>query len=285
MLLRSTFIALSLFSFFAGTSQLKGDAWAEVSTNKKGEVAIAYLEFSKYAYRNPETNEVEGICPEIMNHFAEYLMETRKIDITLSYVGDGKDFSKAFQSVKNGQGGVFGIGNISITEERKKDVTFTDSYLNSYIILITHSSVPTLTSKDDISRVFADFQAYSLPGTVVETEVLAFKKQYLPNLPVVSVESASMVATKVGSNPQSFSFVGMNFLLNSRHENIKYQRLADKEISGLGFMTPKGSEWAEIFNEFLAANGGYSDSQKFKDLLLKHLGPSGYRMMMSIGKS
>ena len=271
------FLAIAIFA-----QNISGDTWEEAQANKKAKLTVTYFNLGKYVAVNENTGKLEGICVEVFEDFVQYLKDEKGIALTYEYVGDGADFKKTYNSVKNGSGGVFGLGNFSITQDRKKEISFTDPYLNSFIILVTSSSVPQLTATDNISEVLKGFKAYSLPGTVVEAEIERFKKEYLPDLEIVNVSSAEELTTRIANDPRSLTFIGMNLLLDSRDKQLRYHRSVQRGTSGVAFILPKDSDWTQPFNEFLSSDRGYAKSERFKQVLVKHIGESGYRIMTSI---
>ncbi len=231
---------------------------------------------------NSESGRLEGICPEILNDFIAYVKREKGVTVTPIFTGDGTDFKSTYKSVQDGQAGVFGIGNISITDQRKKEVLFTQPYLKSRKLLITASEVPTLTSLDDIPKVFSGFKAYSVTQTRIDQDINAIKEKYLPNLITKHTDSYDSLTSKVAADPKSFTFIGINQLFEYRHKSIKNHRVGNGEPVGLGFIMPSDSDWVEIFNEFMDADGGYTNSVRFKEILVKHLSLSGYRLLMSL---
>lgn len=80
-----------------------------------------------------------------------------------------------YEKVKAGKGGVVGIGNITITDERKKEVKFTQPIITNSAILITQSGVPTLGKLEDMPATFSDFTAYTAKGTQNEKRINELK--------------------------------------------------------------------------------------------------------------
>ncbi len=83
-------------------------------------------------------------------------METNygiKINSTYQRV-EGDDFAKMMKIIKDASGGIFGLGNITITEERKKVYEFSPPIMSNLSLLITHSSAPSLTNIENIGVVF-----------------------------------------------------------------------------------------------------------------------------------
>lgn len=271
-----------LLCTFTLSAQLKGDSWKSSLEKKSGKLTVVHFELPRYAATNKQSGKLEGICPEILDDFIAYVKRTKGVTVTPVFVGSGTNYKSTYESVKSGQSGVLGIGNVSITEQRKKEVQFTRPYLKSRTLLITASEVPTLVSLDDIPNVFSDFKAYTVAKTRIDMDVNAIKKKYLPNLVIQNTDSYATLTSKVAADPKSFTFIGINQLFEYRDKSIKNHRVGNGDPVGLGFIMPLNSDWGPIFDEFMAADGGYTNSARFKEILVKHLSLSGYRLLKSL---
>ena len=143
----------SLFTYFfiltsvsaISAQSYTGDSWAQVKTNGRGTITFAYVETPSFVYKD-NSGKLTGICVDIMNDFVKYVSETKKVKLGSKFSGDGTTFKGMFDKVKGSIGGVFGLGNITITEERKKEVKFSPPFITNFAILITQNSVGTLAS-------------------------------------------------------------------------------------------------------------------------------------------
>jgi ABC-type amino acid transport substrate-binding protein len=138
-----------------------GDSWSAVKASKSGTISLAYVETPSFVYKDKAGN-LTGICVDIMNDFKDWVSTTKGVKLTTKFVGDGTSFRGMYDKTKAGDGGVFGLGNVTITEERKKEVKFTPPIITNNAILVTQPTVPTLAKLEDISKTFAGF--YSLHG-------------------------------------------------------------------------------------------------------------------------
>ncbi|MDX1627805.1 MAG: ABC transporter substrate-binding protein, partial [Fulvivirga sp.] len=140
-------------------AQYTGDSWAEVKSKGSGTISLAYVESPGLVYKSG--GKLTGVCVDIMNDFIEYIKKTKGVNLSSKFVGDGSSFSGMYNKVKNSRGGVFGLGNITITEARKSEIKFSPPYITNFAVLITPPNIPTLTRMDNINETFAGLTAYT----------------------------------------------------------------------------------------------------------------------------
>lgn len=135
MTIRLTLLFLSIF-ILSKAQNYSGDSWAQAKAKSQATISLAYVETPSFVYKDKAGN-LTGICVDIMSDFVNWAANSKKIKITSNYVADGSNFKGMYDKVKTSSGGVFGLGNITITEERKKEVKFSPSYITNFAILIT----------------------------------------------------------------------------------------------------------------------------------------------------
>src|SRR6267378_3496727 len=109
-------IALCLLALTNVFSQnYTGDSWAQAIKKGEGKISLAYVETFGFVYK--DNGKLTGVCVDIMNDFIQYLNEKKKVKLTYEFVGDGESFKGMYDKVKASSGGVFGLGNITITDE------------------------------------------------------------------------------------------------------------------------------------------------------------------------
>jgi hypothetical protein len=67
-------------------------------------------------------------------------------------------------------------------------------------------------------------------------------------------------------------------------KNIKRHPAGDKTSEQFGFIMPMTSDWAPLVDEFFKANGGYLNSKEYKNILVKHLGEAGVKLLQASSK-
>ncbi|MFD1003377.1 substrate-binding periplasmic protein [Ohtaekwangia kribbensis] len=259
-----------------------GDTWKDASKKGTGSVSFAYVETPSFVYVD-ESGKLTGICVDIMNDFVAWLKDVKKVDVKPNFVGNGTSFRGMYDKVKISKGGVFGLGNITITEERKKEVKFSQPFITNFAILITQDKIPTLTKFEDLPKTFADLTAYTAKGTLNEKRMMELKSNYFPNMKVAYTTTSQETLEKLFIDPKGFAYLDLAFYLEAvqKKKNIKRHPIADKAAEQFGFIMPLGTDWAPVLDEFLKNNGGYTASARYKSILVKHMGEAGMKLMQS----
>ncbi|MBK6264835.1 transporter substrate-binding domain-containing protein [Marivirga sp. S37H4] len=284
-MVRILFIPIILLMLFASeiTAQsLSGDNFSEAKASKKAVVTFTYVETPGFAYKDA-SGKLTGVCVDIMNDFMAYVAKNHGIQMNARYVGNGSSFSAMFDGVKNGSKGVFGLGNVTVTEARKSQIKFSPAFITNFAILVTHSSVPTLSSMEEISTVFKGFTGYTAKGTLNEKRVNQIKSKFYPELKISYINSSPAVLDKILSDPKSFSYLDLAFYLNAVKERkpLKRHQVGDDGSEDFAFIMPLSSDWQPIMEEFFAANDGYKNSTEYKKILVNHLGLSAVKLLDS----
>ena len=245
---------------------------------------MAYVETPSFVYKS--NGKLTGICIDIMNDFVNWVNTTKGVKLQTKFVGDGTSFRGMYDKVKGSTAGVFGLGNITITDERKREVKFSPPIITNFAILITQNNVPTLSKLEDISTAFANLTAYTAKGTLNEKRILEIKKQYFPNMKVVTLATSPDVYQKVINDPNSFTYLDLAFYLEAVQErkSVKRHPVGDRAAEQFGFIMPQNSDGAPLMDEFFNANGGYTNSIQYKKILSEHLGDTGVKLLQSASK-
>jgi ABC-type amino acid transport substrate-binding protein len=252
---------------------LRGDTWAATQRAGRGTVTLVYYyPLEGFAYLD-ESGKVSGVMIELMDQFKSYLKNVRNVDVTYRHV-PFDDFPRFYAAVREGQGGVIGLAGTTITEERKKEVTFGPPFFSSMPVLVTNAAVPEVTSRERVPTELAGFTALAFRGTTLDALTRRFKAERWPNLNVESVATFHEITDRLSRDPKAFAFLDLNVFWVQRKAGarIKRHRAADGAREEFGFTMPLGSDWAAPLAEFFAAGGGYRNSRAYRQLLIKHLG-------------
>lgn len=282
--MKSSFI----FSFLIATATVgysqnyTGDSWAQVKVNGQGTIALAYVETPSFVYKD-NTGKLTGICIDIMIDFVKYVNETKNVKLGSKFSGDGSSFKGMYDKVKGSIGGVFGLGNITITEDRKKEVRFSTPFITNFAILITQKSVATLERFEDMPKTFSKLTAYSAKGTLNDKRIMELKQKYFRDMKISYTASSQETYEKITTDPNSFAYLDLAFYLEAVQEGkpVKRHPIGDKAAEQFGFVMPLNSDWQPLLDEFFKANGGYTNTQQYKGILLKHLGETGLKLLQS----
>ncbi|PKQ70045.1 substrate-binding periplasmic protein [Raineya orbicola] len=277
-------LLLWLWSISALQAQLQGDSWTNAQKNKEATIIITYFETPRYVYKTAD-GKLEGICIDILKEFIAYVKRTKNINIKVNIQKPIDNFTLFLQNIKAARGGVFALGPFTITEERKKEMSFTPRYIDNISYIITHNSVPDLTSLPSISAVFRGMKAYALKNSTQEAEILDIKNNYYKDLEIVYVNSADELITKVLSDPKSFTKHDFLYYADALQNGkpIKIHPAGKIQTNPYGFIMPKGSDWTLIWNEFLNETNGFTTRPEYRKILEKHLGFVAVKVLLQKG--
>lgn len=273
---------LTMGFIFSAQAQYTGDSWASVQSKKSGTVSFAYVETPGFVYK--QNGQLTGICVDIMNDFIAYVNKTKGVKLTSKFVGDGSSFRGMYNNVKNSKGGVFGLGNITITQARKNEIKFSPAFITNFAVLITPPGIPTLKSMSNISTTFAGLTAYTAKGTLNEKRLMDIKNKYYPGMKMSYVASSPEALAKITSDSKSFTYLDVAFYLDAvqNGKSVKRHPVGDQGSEKFGFIMPMNSDWQPLMEEFFNANGGYTNSVAYKKILAKHLGNTGVKLLQSV---
>jgi ABC-type amino acid transport substrate-binding protein len=279
------FLLLATVATGAQAQNYSGDAWSKAKAANQGTISLAYVETPSFVYKD-KSGKLTGICVDIMNDFVKYVNEAKGVKLTSSFVGDGTAFKGMYDKVKSASGGVFGLGNITITEERKKEVKFSPPFITNFAILITHNDVSTLTKLEDLPTVFSKLTAYTAKGTLNEKRINELKSKYFPGMKITYTSTSQETLEKIIGDPSGFAYLDLAFYLEAiqLHKSLKRHPVGDQTAEKFGFIMPLNSDWTPVLEEFFKANGGYTNSAQYKNILTRHLGDTGVKLLQSASK-
>lgn len=281
-----TIIFVSTLTIITGFSQgLTGDTWATAKAKKQGEITLTYSHAAKFS--EMKSGQHKGVCFDIMNKFISYVKATHGVNLSIVYkdLHDPKNFGLFLKTVKISNGGVFGLGNITITEARKKEYRFGAPYFSNVAILTTGNEVSTLSSMSNISKEFAGKTILVQHGTTHETRAKLLKKRF-PDLVIETTKSFEEANKRVSESTNYFTYIDFSTYLGILTQRIPLKRheVGDQKGEDFGFIMPKNSDWTPIFDEFMAADGGFTKSVTYRKILAENLGSHVLKLMDAITK-
>jgi ABC-type amino acid transport substrate-binding protein len=278
--LYAIYVLTSLSSF----AQLMGTTHVEAQKTRAALWTFDYTETPGFASKQ-SNGSVQGLAVDLMKKFAEYVQQTEGIKVTYEFKGkDHSDFNAFLLEVKAGKGGVFGLGNITITDARKKEYNFSPAFIKNISLLCTNIDVPTLSSLSDAATAFANFKAIAVTGSTNEKAVLRLKSKYVPTSTIQQVESNQEAINAIASDKKAFTNTDFTFYMNAQRQGMPIKRhpVGDESSEEFGIIMPKSNDWLPLMNRFLTAE--YLKSDDYKKILYANIGANGVKLMESFGK-
>lgn len=266
----------SLLILFIGHGTIaqnyKGESWQQVKTNGSGTLSAIYYSTPGLVFE--EGGTMKGVCIDIMDEFKKYVKETYKVEIDYKFIKKEQVFSRFIEGVKNAKN-VMGVCNTSITEDRKKYLSFSPPYMNNPSVLLSNGSAPVIKSLEELSSNFSGYSAIIIKGSTHEKYINEIKSKYYPDLNIEYVNSGQEVNSKLRGSTNYFTLIdfteyydAVKRKLDVKRHNIPLNELEDQ----LGFIFPKNSDWVKVWNEFLTPE--FKSSITYKKIVADNLGSS-----------
>lgn len=268
-----------LFSNFS-FAQLSGTSYSEAKTSKTAELICVYDNTKGFAYRTEE-GKMAGVLVELMTNFEAYVRSKTGIQLKVAYEETPTyDFKEFMAKVKEGNGGVFGLSNVSIKEERKEYYLFSPAYLTNVSVLISNSTFPTLASMDEINRAFNQKMAYSVKETTYMDRLLEIKENHFSGMQITYLSTVDEVMEKIVGDKSGFGIVDLHYYFDflSTRKPVKRHKVGDKIDEEFGIIMPLNNDWAPLLTEYM--NGGILSSQEYKKIVQENLGLGGLRLII-----
>ncbi|QSE96542.1 ATP-binding protein [Fulvivirga lutea] len=230
-------------------------SWEEVKKNKEGTIDLYWNISKPFIYQDDEGN-MQGIEAELIKGFKEYLKLTHNVDLTLHWI-NSNSFKEFYDYIsESDHNGEFGVSALSITATRLKKVQFTHPYMSDVAVMISRSDVPIFEDKDHFREYSKNLTAITVEATTYE-EQLKYLQGLGYNFKIDYISSNQPIIENILSSENAFGYVDLPLYLmalkNDPTTPIFRQNLYPIKGLGYGLIMPKVSDWATIFNEYLAS--------------------------------
>ncbi|WP_078393284.1 transporter substrate-binding domain-containing protein [Shouchella patagoniensis] len=251
--LRTTMAAFTLLLLAAcGSDGGSGDA-EENSNEETGDDVVTYNiatdnNFVPFEFIDLETNELVGFDIDLMKAIAEeagFEVEFHQME-----------FSGALNGVQQGQYDA-AINGMSITEERKENIDFSDPYYESGLILAVAEDNETIQTIDDLdASMTVSTRQSSTSQSYLEENVDANVDAY----PEVTEAYQALITGHVDA--ALYDMPNVQYFIQQQGEGS--MKVVGERLTGedYGIAFPKGSDLVEPVNEAMATlmeNGTYGD--------------------------
>lgn len=275
------YIAILLWIWMVGfvSGQQKGDSFAQAKQTGAGNLVYVHANVNGFA-SNGASGDPEGLLIDVMKGFEDYVSTTHGIDLDISYVSaKDNDFKLFLKEVQSSEGGVFGLSNTSIREERKAILQFSPAFLNNISVLVSNASFPTLSSLDQISEAFADKTGYGVESTTNYGRMMKVKQELFPSMVIRSVNSSKEIIQNAIQDTNGFGFVDIHYYLEALNDGkpIKRHAVGDNPGDKFGIIMPLDSDWEPVLKAYLES--GVFKTPEYREAVIKHLGKGALRML------
>jgi len=249
-----------------------GISWEELSSAESGEIILYYVASDGFAYFDADDN-LTGVTTEIFHDFVTWIESEYGYDIIL-HEKEIESWTDFYNTVKESQSGVFGMGNVTITSGRKEEIDFSPPYMTNIAVLITNDETPELTGITGIAGDFAHLDALVFEGTLHEERINYFRDEFYPELQIDFAHSNNEIIERVASDNEYFAYVDVYNYWRAREAGASLRRhgVADEPAEQFGYILPHNSDWTPIITRFFEEGDGYVNTARYREIMETHLG-------------
>lgn len=276
-LLAATFVFCYSLYAKAQTIHLSGDSWELTQKRGLGRITITYVETPLFIYKNSE-GKLTGICVDILKEFIRFLENEKGVRLVLSIYKPNDDFNIFLSNVIHGEGGVFGLANITVTDARRKILKFTLPYIKNRTLLASHIDAPNLSRLEDMPQLFAGYKAITVRNSTFEQDLLDIQEKYYPDMSFEYISEVAGIVYRIAETPRSFGKIDFPYYVEAMQKklSIKIHPVAST-FEDFAFIMPLNSDWKSIWDEFLRSFVG---SQPYRAILERHLGKAPTALLL-----
>jgi ABC-type amino acid transport substrate-binding protein len=236
---------------------------------------INYFSRSPFAYS--EAGQQKGIEVEIMNEYIFWLKVRKKVSTSFRY-NEFTDFNSFYSATRRADKNTVGLGAVTISPERAREVDFSTPYLKNVAFCITNGNAPDVKTKtsDEIVRALGSMSAITMSSTSLEKYISELKKGFLQDVKVQYRTDEVSILDEIASNVLTFGYVDAVafwfYLKNNPRKFLKVQKILSQAKEECGIIMPHGSKHKALFDEFFSGPGGFKSSPTYRAILEKYLG-------------
>ena len=269
---------LLVLGVFTTQAQQRGDSYAAAKTSKAANLVYVHAGVNGFASTDNSGNTT-GLLVDVMKEFEKFVSQKDGITVNSRFVeARNKDFKLYLEEVKGSTGGVFGLSNTSVKEERKKFLKYSPTFLNNISVLISHESFPTLSSMNAIGTAFRSKMGFGVPSTTNYDRLTKVKNTNFASMQITAVTSSREILENISSNPNAFGFSDIHYYLEFLRlgKPVKRHPVGDQVGDQFGIIMPKNSDWDSVMDEFLS---DFIKTARYREMVTQNLGKGALRMI------
>ncbi len=244
-------------------------SWDEAQLDGAATLTAWYVPAGGFAYA--DDGRLTGVTVEILRTFAAWVDETHGVEVTLAFTEE-PDWSVFYDTVAAADEGTVGMGNVTITEERRTELDFSPPYLENVAVLISHADDPELSSFNNLPEDFADHTLLAFEGTLHEERLRALREAHAPELDLAFASSNDAIVEAVADGGH-LAYIDVYNYHRAREAGAPLQRHAvgDDAAEAFGYILPPGSSWTPVLEGFFQETD-FTATAAYRQILETHLG-------------
>jgi signal transduction histidine kinase len=252
--------------------------WQQCLQQGSGTITIQVFDITaRDAQGNPTSVELD-----LMAAFVRFVRQQYGVRLAVQNYSTA-DFSDYYNRMVNAPPGYFIVGPLSVTEERKKYNAFSPTYMPDIQVVVSSPQVPLANTVQEFKQHFSGLRAVVLPKSTFETNILALKKQYLPDLKIEYEPSGMHELQRISNEGGLFGYIELPVYLYALKTGLRIKRHNVFQVRGIGYAIAfaKGSDWQQPINAFFAS----PDFKPLMNILIqKHLGQDVKDLLYELGR-
>lgn len=248
-----------------------GDSHARAVEEGTATLRVLWVASSGWAETGPE-GQPEGVMIALMSRFAQWLKARHDLAVRLEFIEED-DWRRFYARVRDAQGGVFGLGNVTITTERREELAFSPAYAQNVAVLISRADRAEIAQAAAMAEVLDGLDAMAFAGTLHEQRLGELARTHWPGMRMDLAGSNREILEAVAAGTHFAYIDGYNYV-RARAEGLALRRHAVLDDPGerFGIIMPLDNDWQPLLKAFFADDGGLTASSWYRSTLERHLG-------------
>ena len=257
-----------------------GDPWPVVRERGYGTLKALYVPAEGFAGFDDD-GRLTGVTVELLEDFAVFVGNRYGIELDILFEEE-QDWGVFYRRMAEGSDGIIGFGNVTITEERREELSFSPPYMTNVASLISHRDAPELLRFEDMPATFSGRTALAFEGTLHEERLRELIERYYPDAGMAWAHSNDEIVERVAAGDNYFAYIDLyNYRrATERGAPLKRHRLADEAAEEFGYIMPLETSWEGVIVEYFMADGGLTGTARYREIMERHLGPELAAVLM-----
>ncbi len=249
----------------------RGDSLAQALAGEHAKLSVLWVASPGWAEAMAD-GQPDGLTVAILRRFSSWLNEVHGLRVELDFIEE-TDWRRFYARVRDAEGGVFGLGNVTITAERARELAFSPPYVDNVAVLISRGGHEPVETPEALAERLAGQHGLAFAGTLHERRLRALTADHWPGLVIDTATSNAEILDIVAAGTH-FGYIDGYAYLRSRAEGLDVMRHPALDDGGehFGIIMPLNNDWQELLAAFFADGPGLIHSDWYRAAMIEHLG-------------
>jgi len=260
--------------------QFSGTTWADALRDGRAILTALYVPAAGFAYEDAD-GRLTGVVVDILDDFAAFVEREHGVVVDLNFIED-TNWRRFYSRVVGAGDGVIGMGNVTMTEQRRNELHFSPPYMTNIAALITHRDTPELQRLSDLGDTFTSLQALAFEGTLHESRLRKLITNYYPSAEMAFATTNDEIIARVSATPGYFAYIDIYNYHRAAEAGIPVRRhpVGDESAEEFGYIMPLQTTWGAVIEEYFSAGEGLLNSERYRRIMTTHLGEQLTEMLL-----